>query len=259
MGGRPIEQVLFTVPGPSGTHRYQLWLGWARDVPERVAHVVVGEIDGEFAYDALHDADFSALLLHNIARGVTVAGLDFIPEPDTTIDQAAHGLVIGAEQSNTSIVYGNSSILKVFRRLEPGLNPDAEVHRALHAAGSAHIATALGVIEGPVAGERTTLALLGYIEASEDGFRILVRDSPVAQATGTFSSLIGDAKINISTAFAYNLIGALFGGVMEYNSMYFGFAFLYLLALGFYFLAWAFSRKSWAVSWKAMSPVRTGQ
>jgi hypothetical protein len=38
---------------------------------------------------------------------------------------------------------------------------------------------------------------------------------------------------------------------MEYNSMYFGFAFLYLLALGFYLLAWAFSRKSAA-------SVRTG-
>jgi maltokinase len=48
----------------------------------------------------------------------------------------------------------------VFRRLEPGINPDAEVHRALHKAGSKHIATPLGVIEGPVAGERTTLAFL---------------------------------------------------------------------------------------------------
>src|SRR6185312_5300186 len=56
-----------------------------------------------------------------------------------------------------------------------------------------------------------------------------------------FSSLIGEAEVNISTAFAYNLMGALFGGVMEYNSMYFGFAFLYLLALGFYSLAWVFS------------------
>ncbi|MGH6682624.1 MAG: spermidine synthase, partial [Pseudolabrys sp.] len=56
-----------------------------------------------------------------------------------------------------------------------------------------------------------------------------------------FSTLIGKAKVNISTALAYNLIGALFGGLMEYNSMYFGFAFLYLLAIGFYFLAWAFS------------------
>ncbi|SFK20394.1 transcriptional regulator, TetR family [Cellulomonas sp. KH9] len=45
--------------------------------------------------------------------------------------------------------------------------------------------------------ERTTLALLSYIEASEAGFRILVRDSPVAQATGTFSSLIGDVATQV--------------------------------------------------------------
>jgi AcrR family transcriptional regulator len=40
--------------------------------------------------------------------------------------------------------------------------------------------------------ERAALALLGYVESSTDGFRILVRDSPVAQTTGTFASLIGD-------------------------------------------------------------------
>ena len=45
--------------------------------------------------------------------------------------------------------------------------------------------------------ERTTLALLGYIERNADGFRILVRDSPVAQATGTFSSLIGDVATQV--------------------------------------------------------------
>ncbi|GAA2521635.1 TetR/AcrR family transcriptional regulator [Rarobacter incanus] len=45
--------------------------------------------------------------------------------------------------------------------------------------------------------ERTALALLGYIEQNEDGFRILVRDSPVAQATGTFSSLIGDVATQV--------------------------------------------------------------
>lgn len=58
-----------------------------------------------------------------------------------------------------------------------------------------------GALEGgghpKVLVERTTLALLGYIEASEDGFRILVRDSPVAQATGTFSSLIGDVASQV--------------------------------------------------------------
>ncbi|HEX7589765.1 MAG TPA: TetR/AcrR family transcriptional regulator [Demequinaceae bacterium] len=45
--------------------------------------------------------------------------------------------------------------------------------------------------------QRAALALLGYIEDSPDGFRILVRDSPVAQATGTFSSLIGDVATQV--------------------------------------------------------------
>lgn len=45
--------------------------------------------------------------------------------------------------------------------------------------------------------EATALALLDYIEANTDGFRILVRDSPVAQATGTFSSLIGDVATQV--------------------------------------------------------------
>ena len=34
--------------------------------------------------------------------------------------------------------------------------------------------------------------MLGYIQDSSDGFRILVRNSPVASATGTFSSLLND-------------------------------------------------------------------
>ncbi len=45
--------------------------------------------------------------------------------------------------------------------------------------------------------ERAALALLDYIEQSTDGFRILVRDSPVAQSTGTFASLISDAASQV--------------------------------------------------------------
>ena len=40
--------------------------------------------------------------------------------------------------------------------------------------------------------ERAALALLDYIEGSADGFRILVRDSPPGQSTGTFASLMSD-------------------------------------------------------------------
>jgi AcrR family transcriptional regulator len=45
--------------------------------------------------------------------------------------------------------------------------------------------------------EQAALALLGYIETSTDGFRILVRDSPVAQSTGTFASLISDVASQV--------------------------------------------------------------
>ena len=40
--------------------------------------------------------------------------------------------------------------------------------------------------------EQAALSLLGYIQDSSDGFRILVRDSPVATSSGTFSSLLND-------------------------------------------------------------------
>jgi SAM-dependent methyltransferase len=98
--------------------------------------------------------------------------------------------------------------------------------------------------------------VVGYVLATSHGqwtfgpplmqlaLSCLVLTVPLFFAGIVFSSLISEAEINISTAFAYNLMGALFGGVMEYNSMYFGFAFLYLLAMGFYSLAWVFSRKS---------------
>lgn len=45
--------------------------------------------------------------------------------------------------------------------------------------------------------EQAAFALLDYIETYTDGFRILVRDSPVAQSTGTFASLIGDIATQV--------------------------------------------------------------
>ncbi len=50
--------------------------------------------------------------------------------------------------------------------------------------------------------EQAALALLGYIEQSPDGFRILSRDSPVAQAAGTFSSLLGDVSTQVESLLA---------------------------------------------------------
>jgi AcrR family transcriptional regulator len=45
--------------------------------------------------------------------------------------------------------------------------------------------------------EQAATAFLTYIETSTDGFRILVRDSPVASSTGTFASLISDIAVQV--------------------------------------------------------------
>jgi hypothetical protein len=47
-----------------------------------------------------------------------------------------------------------------------------------------------------------------------------------------------------ANALSCNILGAIVGGLLEYNSMYFGFKFLYLLAILFYFFAYMSSNKS---------------
>lgn len=53
--------------------------------------------------------------------------------------------------------------------------------------------------------ERAALAFLSYIDENEDGFRILVRDSPVSQAGGTFSSLLTDVAQRVEEILAAQL------------------------------------------------------
>ena len=59
-----------------------------------------------------------------------------------------------AEQSNTSIIYGDRLIMKLFRKLDPGLNPDLEIGRFLTERGFSGSPPAAGAIEyRPTGGE----------------------------------------------------------------------------------------------------------
>jgi len=79
-----------------------------------------------------------------------------------------------AEQSNTSIIYGNQLILKLFRRLQPGENPDVEIGRFLtEVAGFSHIPQFLGEIAVTLpGGKKTTAAMLqGLVANQGDGWQ----------------------------------------------------------------------------------------
>jgi maltose alpha-D-glucosyltransferase/alpha-amylase len=81
--------------------------------------------------------------------------------------------VSSAEQSNTSVIYGKHLILKLFRRLQSGENPDVEIGRFLtEVAHFDRIAPFLGNISiTPAAGEKTTVGMLQGLVANEgDGW-----------------------------------------------------------------------------------------
>jgi len=69
---------------------------------------------------------------------------------------------------------------------------DREVQRLLDA-----ITGSLVAVHPRQVLERVGFALLDYVEQNSDGFRILVRDSPVATSTGTFSSLLNDVSSQV--------------------------------------------------------------
>ncbi|MFP5235136.1 MAG: maltose alpha-D-glucosyltransferase [Acidobacteriota bacterium] len=102
-----------------------------------------------------------------------------------------HARVGLAEQSNTSILYADKLILKLFRRLQPGENPDVEIGRFLTESGSfGHIAPFLGAISiAPSEGEKTTAAMLqGLVTSQGDGWEWFVD-----QLAGFFATIAADA------------------------------------------------------------------
>ncbi len=104
--------------------------------------------------------------------------------------------VSSAEQSNTSIVYGNQLILKLFRRLQPGENPDAEIVRFLtEVAHFERIAPFFGEIwVTPADGEKTTTAMLqGWVANEGDGWSWFLNQ--LASFFSSVETLPGPPKI----------------------------------------------------------------
>jgi maltokinase len=118
-----------------GTHLYQMPLSYRRDEVWTMGNAFVGRLASEpgteprAAYDLPFDGDAASALLHWLGAGSSNAG--FSAHVLDTLDEAARPLVLTGEQSNTNVVYGDTMMLKLFRRVQPGHNPDIEAHAAL--------------------------------------------------------------------------------------------------------------------------------
>ncbi len=165
-----LDHVLVRVEYESGApETYQVIVGWDRHpADEYLGLARIGEVGGRVAYDALFDEGACRDLMAMIVANTTIDTLVFAREPgDFEVSPGASARVMEAEQSNTSVVFDTSAILKFIRRVVPGMNPDLELGRALGRAGSPHVARLLGAIEGTDAnGEPLSLATLTEFAAS---------------------------------------------------------------------------------------------
>jgi predicted trehalose synthase len=136
-------------------------------------------LPGDGVVDALDDARFCRALLELIARGGVARGergeLRGVPAPamPRALPDELPVRRLGGEQSNTSIGYGDVLILKHFRRLAPGRNPEEEVTRFLtERAHFPHTPALAGHLEYRRGGEATVIAVVqAMISGARDGWQ----------------------------------------------------------------------------------------
>jgi trehalose synthase-fused probable maltokinase len=170
-----------------GTHElYQLPLGIVREdaAEDDGRGEEIGRAGGLVAFDALRNPVHARELIRRLDAGGDLAtdhGMfsfrrvdDARPvEPDAVVRP------MGVEQSNSSIVFGDRIVLKVFRKLEPGINPELEILRFLTARGFPNIAPLHGWYEYEGAALAGTLGVAQqFVPGATDGWELALDRIP---------------------------------------------------------------------------------
>jgi len=167
-------------------------------------------VDGWSAFDALEDDELVRGVVEMIRAQERVehdhGTLEFSTVGGLVEDLGELGAVraMGSEQSNSSVVLGEQLVLKVYRRLEAGVNPELELLRFLTQRGFPSIASlegwaahvgqpldaTLAILQHyvPVRTDGWTLALADLAAGSDDGFVPLVRR--LGEVTGAMHSVL---------------------------------------------------------------------
>ena len=158
-------------------------IGEANGLDERAPHAVLATVTGArkgVIFDAALDDHFATTLLECLGtqehaktrraavRAIQTAAFAQLRGPDD-------GLRIRrpeGEQSNSSIIYGDRLIMKLFRRIEPGINPDFEIGRQLtERVRFSRIPAVAGAIEYERGSQTATLAMVQQlVESQGDGW-----------------------------------------------------------------------------------------
>ncbi|WP_346796141.1 maltose alpha-D-glucosyltransferase [Halomonas sp. Bachu 37] len=169
-----------------GSERYQLPLAFLGEeepgtpLPQQLAMARVRRFhEVGLLTDAVTLDAFALAVLEAMRMGTVLpcdAGeIRFLPTDalaELTLPEHPDVAQQGAEQSNSSMIINHQLVLKLFRRLEPGIHPEAEVGRYLTERGFSHIAPLHGEVTrfDEQGNPHTLMILQGYIDNQGDAW-----------------------------------------------------------------------------------------
>ncbi|MGW0828175.1 maltokinase N-terminal cap-like domain-containing protein [Streptomyces sp. NPDC002845] len=192
---------------------YQLLIGVRETLPPRLAPALIGHLEegplaGRTVYEALYDPRPADVLLEALRTGARVGDLRFERNARHEIRAGLIPRVMTAEQSNSSIVYGDTFILKLLRRIAPGVNPDLELPLMLAREGCPRVPAPAGWL---TAGLPTTSApddtyVLGvlqpFVQGATDGWELALRELAKGEDFTAEARALGRATAEVHTALA---------------------------------------------------------
>lgn len=173
-------------------------------------HELYQLVASEGTFDALDDPRHARELVHMIRRGARVEAEDGVVElspmsPAAAGQELREATPVSGEQSNSSIVFDSALILKVFRRLEAGVNPELELLRFLTAREFENVPRLAGWYEYSGHQLGATLGILqDYVSGAADGWKLAL-DSI---AGGAESFHLRLRRLGEVTAQMHNILGS---------------------------------------------------
>ncbi|MFI1537508.1 maltokinase N-terminal cap-like domain-containing protein [Streptomyces anandii] len=204
---QPLEPVQGTVPHPGDC--YQLLIGVREALPPRLApaligHVHEGPLAGRTVYEALYDPRPAEVILEALRTRARIGGLRFDRREEIRPDLVPR--VVTAEQSNSSVIYGDTFILKLLRRVLPGTNPDLELPLALAREGCPRVPPPTAWITAEPPSDTEEPYVLGvlqpFLQGASDGWELALRELAKGEDFSAEARALGRATAEVHTALA---------------------------------------------------------